>query len=88
MAKFNRVHAYAVLGAGETNEEAVANINRRLSALAASENAGEANDDVGIQRLYRGDPGGGGPCRPQKLDVAEVILTVPLPEAKNNDDDD
>lgn len=86
--KFNRVLAVAFLGAGKTNEEARANQIRRVRQYADDLEAGNPNIDVGSQVLADLDPGGGGPCRPDKLDVAEVILVVPLPEAQSRDDDD
>lgn len=87
MAKFKRVNATAFLGAGNTDAEARANQVRRIRAFAKDMEEAKRTDDVGVQTLFDGDPGGGGPCEPD-LDVADVRLDVPLPEAEDNDDDD
>jgi len=86
MTKQQWTTAVSFQGAGENTSAARRHQAERIREFADDFEKGRRTDDVGIQVLYDGDPGGGGPCRPQKLRVADVILTVPLPEAKSRDD--
>ena len=78
--------AVAFQAAGKDTDEARARQAGRIRQYADDFENGRRTDDVGVQILYDGEPGGGGPCRPQTLDVSQVILTVPLPEARSRDD--
>ena len=87
MAEFKRVLAVSFTGAGDTDDEARANQIRRIRQYADDMENGRRTDDVGVQVLYDGDPGGGGPCIPAVQIVAQVRLDVPLPEDQDDDDD-
>lgn len=87
MAKEQWATAVAFLGAGNDTAEARSNQARRIRQYADDFENGKRTDDNGVQVLYDGDPGGGGPCRPQKQEVSDIILVVPLPEARSRDDD-
>lgn len=78
--------AVSFQGAGENTKAARRRQAARIRQYADDFENGNRTDDVGVQVLYDGDPGGGGPCRPQILEVSDVILTVPLPEAQDRDD--
>ena len=87
MVEFKRVLAVSFTGAGETDDEARLNQIRRIQKYANDMVDGRRTDDVGVQVLYDGDPGGGGPCVPAVQIVAQVRLDVPLPEDEDDDND-
>lgn len=90
MARFVRVRVVAHMGIGENPDEAEADMRDVADADNDRLQKGERNPSAAVAVLYDQDPGGG-PCRPLKIAVGEVVIDLDVlqaAQAHNNDDDD